>query len=98
MLIEEFKNNNGTTEACSFCGEREPSGIWMGEKVIFCCKFCAINYLPQLMADAIVDGTTEEQLKDKEVLPAHITNEKHILSRFHGAFSSALIRKIRQRA
>ncbi|VVS92204.1 hypothetical protein [Desulfoluna spongiiphila] len=96
MILESFKENNGEAEVCSFCGEDKASGMWMGrEKTIFCCKNCAIQYLPQLMADAIVGGTLESEIKDSEKRPVEITQELTILKRFHSAFSTALIVKAR---
>lgn len=95
MLIEEFEKNGNPIQKCSFCGENDPSGMWMGKDVIFCCKPCATDYLPQLMADTIVGGTSEKIIKDSGHLPVEVTKENKILRRYHGAFSTALIRKFR---
>ena len=95
MLIEEFEKNEGKIEPCSFCGENEPSGMWLGHQLVFCCKLCATQYLPQLMADTIIGGTSIDQIKNKDNLPVEITNENKILQRYHSAFSTALIRKLR---
>lgn len=95
MIVESFEKNCGEAEVCSFCGEGKATGVWMGsEKTIFCCKGCATQLLPQLMADAIVGGISEAEIKNKEKLPVEITQENTILQRFHAAFSTALIRKI----
>lgn len=95
MLIEEYEKSGGTNEKCSFCGENESSGMWRGHQTIFCCKPCATQYLPQLMADTILGGTSVEQIKNQKTLPVEITKENQILQRYHGAFSTALIRKLR---
>jgi len=96
MIIDDkFKANSGEPEVCSFCGEDRATGVWIGDKTIFCCKHCAMQLLPQLMADAIVGGISEAEIKDKKKLPAEIKQEDTILRRFHAAFSTALICKIR---
>ena len=40
---------------CSFCGKKEPTGFWAGGDLVFCCRVCAMEILPALMADAIAD-------------------------------------------
>lgn len=96
VIVESFEKNYGEAEVCSFCGEGKATGVWMGhEKTIFCCKQCATQYLPQLMADAIVGGISEAELKGEEKPPVEIKQENTILQRFHAAFSTALILKTR---
>ena len=97
MIVESYKNNNDDEpEVCSFCGEDTASGVWVGhEKTIFCCKHCATQLLPQLMADAIVGGTSEAEIKNDKKPPIEVTQENTILRRFHSAFNAALICKIR---
>ena len=97
MLIDEAIKNDIKQENCSFCGENEPTGMWMGAKTIFCCKPCAHNYLPQLIANSIVGGTTIESIESGKKLPVEVTGENTLLQRFHSAFSTALIRKLRHR-
>lgn len=59
------------------------------------CSHCAIEHLPQLMADAIVGSLSIEQLQTSTGPTCEISKESRIRERFHSAFSSALIRKIR---
>ncbi len=94
MLIQEHDKESGI-ENCSFCSEADPSAMWMGSKPIFVCRKCATHHLPQLIADAIVGGTSDYHFKNKETTPSEIMQEKEILKRFYSAFSGALIRKNR---
>ncbi len=57
--------------------------------------FAAAEHLPQLMADAIVGSLSIEQLQASTGPTCEINKEPRIRERFHSAFSSALIRKIR---
>src|SRR6516162_11291360 len=42
-------------ERCSFCGGPEATAYWRGERgPISCCRTCAVETLPALMADAVV--------------------------------------------
>lgn len=93
MLISECEMD--LNEMCSFCGEHKAEAVWMGAAEVFCCRHCAVEYLPQLMADAIVGGTPEAEIRNSEGATIKVTKEERILGRFRGAFSSALIRKLR---
>ncbi len=95
MLIHERDQETDKEKNCSFCGERKASALWMGAIDIFCCSHCASELLPQLMADAIVGGTSINDLKKSTGATVGITKEERILKRFHSSFGSALIRKIR---
>lgn len=94
MLINE-RCPEDSTETCSFCGENTAKALWMGKSDIFVCSHCAIEHLPQLMADAIVGSISIEQLQASTDPTCEINKELRIRERFHSAFSSALIRKIR---
>ena len=49
-------------DKCSFCGHREPEGLWQGsEGSILCCRYCAENVLPTFMADSIGDGAMADR-------------------------------------
>lgn len=82
-------------QKCSFCSEQKAAALWMGDIDIFVCSICAVELLPQLMADAIVGGTTIKTLQTSKETPHSIKREGRIMERFHSAFSGALIRKIR---
>jgi hypothetical protein len=41
-------------EVCSFCGEPNAAGWWMGRQYVSVCRRCALEVLPCLMADALV--------------------------------------------
>ena len=97
MLIDEALAKGIERENCSFCGENNPTGVWIGKKTIFSCKSCAHSYLLQLIADSIVGGTTLEAIESGKNLPVEITSEKTIIQRFHSAYSTALIRKLQHR-
>lgn len=94
MLINE-RCPDDSTETCSFCEDNPAKALWMGKIDIFACSHCAIEHLPQLMADAIVGSLSIEQLQTSTGPTYEISKESRIRERFHSAFSSALIRKIR---
>lgn len=58
----DVKNPDGTEEEqnlyadakCSICGG-EPNAMWGGREPIFVCRTCALEILPRLIADAIID-------------------------------------------
>lgn len=90
MLTTERNN------PCHFCGEANANAVWMGSTCeIFCCSICAQDILPQFIADAIVGSLDMKSLKDQDGPTIKVTKENEILLRFHSAFNSALIRKIR---
>lgn len=39
---------------CSFCGERHATAFWQDWRTVSCCRRCAVEVLPKLMADAVV--------------------------------------------
>ncbi|MGH8601255.1 MAG: hypothetical protein ACREXR_00275 [Gammaproteobacteria bacterium] len=82
-------------ELCSFCSDRKADALWMGKIDIFACSLCAVEILPQLMADAIVGGTSVDHIRTSKATPHEIQKESRILERYHSAFSGALIRKLR---
>ncbi|EIO4097950.1 hypothetical protein HYO33_23565 [Vibrio parahaemolyticus] len=96
MMYQEFESAGCEHDKCSFCGERKPNGIWMGNDSVFCCKPCAIEVLPQLLADAVLDGTHINTIKNGQQPPVSITQENSILKNYHAAFNKALIRKVRE--
>lgn len=83
-------------EKCTFCGEKKANGMWRGTTDIFVCKRCALDKLPQLMADTIVGGTDERFIQNSTGATKNITQEDYILKRFYSAFSSALLMKLRK--
>lgn len=83
-------------EICSFCDDHKASALWMGKIDIFVCKLCAVELLPQLIADAIVGSISISQLKQSKKTSHEIKNAGRIMERFEGAFSGALIRKIQK--
>ena len=94
MIIENFDKDS--KENCTFCGERKADAAWLAsEDQVYCCKYCATMYLPQLMADAIVGGTTLASIEKSTGATIEVSHEDKILKRFHSAFSSALIQKLR---
>lgn len=93
MLIKEFDAN--CAEKCALCDENKADAIWTCAKDIYVCKRCALDFLPQLMADAIVGGTDKKFIKSATGATNNLTKETYILKRFHSAFSSALLRKFR---
>ncbi|WP_159956341.1 hypothetical protein [Pseudomonas sp. R76] len=82
-------------QKCSFCSEQKATALWMGDIDVFVCSICAVELLPQLMADAIVGAINIQNLQNLMQASHSIQKERLILERFHKAFSSALIRKIR---
>lgn len=90
MLTTEQNN------ACHFCGEAKANAVWIGSAgEIFCCSLCAQKILPQLIADAIVGSLDMSFLKSQDGPTITVTKENEILLRFHSAFNSAMIRKMR---
>jgi hypothetical protein len=66
-----YSRNPEESTACSFCDERNPApaAFWMmasGELVV--CRHCALNVLPAIIADAVVQdqshGYTLSQVND----------------------------------
>jgi|GEM_PF-4718863 len=96
MLVHE--NHKAEGAMCSFCGERPATALWMGQIEIFSCSVCASETLPQLMADAIVGGLDFKHVELSSGATTALTKEPRILERFHGAFSGALLRKIRAKS
>jgi hypothetical protein len=47
--------HGAAVEVCSFCGEPNATGWWMGHQIIAVCHGCALDAVPKLMADALVD-------------------------------------------
>lgn len=94
MLITE-RSPEDANSLCSFCEENKADALWMGKIDIFACKHCASELLPQLMADAIVGGLNFKQLQNATGPTINISQESRIRERFHSAFSSALLRKMR---
>ena len=92
MLIPESDSSK-----CTFCADNTANALWLGSKgEIYCCKPCAIDTPPQFIADAIVGGLTEAQIRNSTGATNTITKEQEILKAFHSAFSSALITKLRR--
>lgn len=62
--IADEGQKHGDT-GCSFCGSRS-SAFWQGNSCIYCCTRCAVNILPALIADALVERKdTLFTLRDK---------------------------------
>lgn len=80
---------------CSFCGENKASALWMGHIEIFSCGHCASELLPQFMADAIVGDLNFDHVRSSSGPTNALSKQSRILERFNGAFSSALLRKVR---
>ena len=98
MLIDEYKEKyeDNETKECTFCERQVATAIWMtGDINIYCCKLCAVEILPQFMADAVVGGTPENEIKNIIGPTKKITSEEGILKRFYSSFTSALIRKFK---
>lgn len=97
MLIHE-RDLNDTKQDCSFCEENKADALWMGKIDVFLCMHCATEVIPQLMADAIVGGTSLGTIEKSTGPTIEISRERRIMERFNSSFKSALIRKIRQRS
>lgn len=54
MLAEEMpaELKEQLPAKCSFCGENPPSAVWFGHDVVSCCRTCAYQKAPLLIADA----------------------------------------------
>jgi len=52
-LADQFDLSH--VESCCLCGKKS-TAYWRGEKWIGICRWCAIDDLPKLMADAVVGG------------------------------------------
>ncbi|HBM16068.1 MAG TPA: hypothetical protein DD381_06985 [Lentisphaeria bacterium] len=52
LLGEEAKQN------CSFCGIEKSTAMWSGSTNVFVCHKCAIEILPNFIADAIYNRHT----------------------------------------
>ena len=53
------------TAKCSFCGSEIPKGWWRiyyneKEPHLYCCRKCAIETLPALIADSVCDGFEDD--------------------------------------
>jgi len=94
MLITE-RSPEDENSLCSFCDENTADALWMGKIDIFACRHCASELLPQLMADAIVGGLDFNKIKSATGPTINFSKESRIIERFHSAFSSALLRKMR---
>ena len=94
MLVAELSPEDAIS-SCSFCGESKPSAMWRGQIEIFACTHCASEFLPQLMADAIVGGLSLNHINSSSGPTDALTKQSRIIERFNGAFSGALLRKIR---
>ena len=96
MLTYERHSEDDLKTACNFCGENNADALWQGATgEIFVCSLCAREYLPQLMADAIVGGTSLRHLQNAKGPTVDQTKENEILLRYRGAYNSALLRKLR---
>ncbi len=95
MLTE--KHDGSHQGKCTFCAENDGTGVWMTQSKndVYCCASCAIDILPQLMADSIVGGTSLNAIQNSKGATNNVTKEPHILKRFNSAFNCALISKLR---
>ena len=50
--------------SCSFCGSEAVTAGWSGALNVFTCHHCAVETLPKLMADAVVEDTDADKLND----------------------------------
>ena len=58
MMATHGTGADGKPRTCLVCG-KEPDAIWVGAGVVTVCRVCAIEVLPQLMADAVAPCSVE---------------------------------------
>ena len=88
MMIYDSPDEKDHT--CHMCGKNKANAFWNGEQQFFVCRNCAVEKLPELIADAVVDGINEHSV----TRPTNrVTRIETIEANFHSAFSSALVRK-----
>jgi hypothetical protein len=87
-----YFSDAGEHPKCCLCGERRANGLWQGSTLLLICRWCAIDTLPQLMADAFVDACHEGRPLHKELHDA----VEHINKKFYQAVAKAMCRSERR--
>lgn len=78
---------------CFICGG-EPDAFWVGHTTTFICSTCAVDVLPKLTSDAIMNKLTIWQIIDGHIF-GQFKREKDILLSLARGFECAILRKAR---
>jgi hypothetical protein len=84
------KNPDGSEEEqdlypdskCSICGA-EPSAMWGGQEPIFVCRNCALDVLPRLIADALIDDYRNDEHFSKYRQRAKMVFSRSVVAALH---------------
>jgi len=55
--VKQLDSDQQANASCSICGKWPATGYWHGTQgYLYVCSHCALNVLPALIADAIIDN------------------------------------------